>query len=127
MYPYQQPNYPPSANAEYYAQKMRDIAGYGNYNPGFNQNYQQPNIICRIVTSIDEARAAMIDGLNTYIFADFANGKMYVKRIENNGAASLRTFALEAVPEKTLNYTEQISALERRIADLEGKREATTE
>jgi hypothetical protein len=82
MYPYQQmaPNYPAmNPSADYYAQKAREIAGYGLQIPGIspiNMPQTQPGMICRSVTSIDEAKAAMIDAFNVFVFADFANGKI---------------------------------------------------
>lgn len=84
-----------------------------NQNPYFNMMYQPPaqrlqqyeqfqdparNLVkCRAVTSIDEAKAAMIDldGSMT-IFTDLGHGKIYTKQINLDGTATLNSYALEA-------------------------------
>ena len=69
--------------------------------PTFN-NYQAPAqgayLKGRAVTSLEEARAAMIDlDGSVHIFTDFANGKIYTKQINLDGTAVLNTYTMEAV------------------------------
>jgi hypothetical protein len=117
MYGYQDKYYGGSLRprTDYYEQRAME---YGR---------MAPDMICRAVSNADEARAAMIDPMSINIFTDFANGKMYVKRIDNNGNSLLHTFMLDNNPAKPANYAEQISALEtrnteleKRVTDLEG-------
>ena len=66
----------------------------------YEQMYNDPtakNLVkCRAVTSIDEAKAAMIDldGSMT-IFTDLGNKKIYTKQINLDGTATLNTYVLQ--------------------------------
>ena len=40
---------------------------------------QQPHIVTRFVTNMEEAKAAMIDGVSTNLFLDSGTGKIYLK------------------------------------------------
>ena len=75
---------------------------YGNYgnfgNYGYPQNnfmYNQPQFITKQVSSIEEARAYIIDGVNTYLFVDYQGGKIYMKRLGNNGTSEFYVFTAE--------------------------------
>lgn len=81
------------------AQQQR-LAEYEAQYPQFAQmpQYQpQQNFIkCRAVTSIDEAKASMIDldgSIN--VFTDIGNKKIYTKQINLDGTASLKTYILQ--------------------------------
>lgn len=77
-------------------------------NPVFTQNpqsqvqmTQQPQnfLKCRAVTSIDEAKAAMIDlDGSIFVFTDFGNKHIYTKQINLDGTATLNTYTLEETP-----------------------------
>ena len=50
----------------------------------------------RAVTSLDEAKASMIDfDGSLHVFTDIANGKIYTKQINLDGTASLKVYTLE--------------------------------
>lgn len=60
--------------------------------PQFSQNNIQ-QFKCRPVTSIDEAKAAMIDLDGTpSVFTNFANGKIYVKYTNLDGTAAFDVY-----------------------------------
>lgn len=61
------------------------------------QNYQQkPSVHCSFVSSIEEARAARSDDfLSTNIFLDSGTGKIYLKKIDNNGKPLFLTYIIE--------------------------------
>ncbi len=62
-----------------------------------NQNF----VKCRAVTSIDEAKASIIDldgSIN--VFTDIGNKKIYTKQINLDGTASLKTYILQEEPIK---------------------------
>ena len=122
QYPYQ-----PDPTLDYYRQKAAGLQQ--QFQQPFQQNFQQqnfpqvqPGLISRSVTGIEEARATYVDPLSTGVFTDLGNGKIYVKRIDNNGNASLQTFTLETAIDKPPNYGEQIATLEKRVAELEGRK-----
>lgn len=98
------------------------------YNPmqQMNQRFQQydqsyidqtaKNLVkCRAVTSIDEAKAAMIDldGSMT-IFTDLGHNRIYTKQINLDGTATLNSYVLEQ-PE-----AQNTDTIELRLKNLEG-------
>ena len=102
------PNYPP----EYYAQQAQNIAN------GFRPP-APPQIVGFSVSSIDEARSARLDNpMSTYVFIDSMNGKIYTKRIGDNGAAILQAYSLDNPP-TPMTDAERIAALEQRLATYE--------
>lgn len=91
---------PPQYNPQeaFYRQQMQAIAQpMPPYMPQPQPQHipQQPQFITRPVTNIEEAKAAMIDPLSTNLFTDFANSKIYVKKINNNGLAEFYSFTLD--------------------------------
>lgn len=55
----------------------------------------QPTLNSRFVTSIEEAKASMIDAISTNLFVDTSTGKIYVKKLNNNGQADFFVYAIE--------------------------------
>ena len=56
---------------------------------------QQPQLNSRFVTSIEEAKASMIDAVSTNLFVDTSTGKIYLKKLNNNGQADFYVYAIE--------------------------------
>ena len=89
-----------------------------SYKPPYNPySYNQPQFITKQVSNIDEARAYIIDGINTYLFVDYQNGKIYMKRMNNNGQSEFYPFIMEQ-PQQTqrANPLDEINA---RLANIE--------
>lgn len=88
------------------------------------EQFQVParNLVkCRAVTSIDEAKAAMIDldGSMT-IFTDLGHGKIYTKQINLDGTATLNSYALEAQNEaetSEMRFETRFAGIENDITD----------
>lgn len=84
------------------------------------QNYSEPvakNLVkCCAVTSIDEAKAAMIDldGSMT-IFTDLGHNKIYTKQINLDGTATLSSYALE----EPVVQTQDTEVIEDRFKKIE--------
>lgn len=93
----------------------------------YDQNYidqSAKNLVkCRAVTSIDEAKAAMIDldGSMT-IFTDLGHNRIYTKQINLDGTATLNSYVLEQ-PEtpKTNNIELRLKNLEDIVGYLKGE------
>lgn len=71
--------------------------GYGSY-PQYQQNTQQQaqTLNGRPVSSLDEAKASMIDlDGSLFVFPDIANGKIYTKQIMLDGTADFRIYSLD--------------------------------
>lgn len=92
--------------------------GYGQPCQQFPPQQQQvPQVSCRVVTSIDEARAAMIDPLSMSLFLDSGTGRIYLKRILNNGQAEFITYSVEqATNEKKADPIDEIKG---RLSNIE--------
>lgn len=65
------------------------------------QSFQQQPVYmkCRAVTSIDEAKAAMIDlDGSLHVFTDIPHKRIYTKQINLDGTASLNVYNLDEAP-----------------------------
>ncbi len=70
---------------------------YNNMFPMMQQQQQQPQQFLkgRPVSSLEEARASMIDlDGSLFVFTDIANRKIYTKQIMLDGTAELKTYEL---------------------------------
>ena len=102
---------------------------YNNYNNMFQNpiQIQQPMggfqtqnpFITRQVTNIEEAKAFIIDPINTYLFIDVNAGKIYMKKMNNNGLSDFFTFGvLENATEKK---SDPLSEINQRLINIENK------
>ena len=82
---------------------------------------QQPQIRCRFVTNIEEAKASMIDPLSMNIYLDSSNGKIYFKKLGNNGQSEFISYsadenAIKADP--LLEINTRLSSIENFLGEL---------
>lgn len=80
------------------AQMEQQYPQFAQQPMGQNFTQQQAPIYmkCRAVTSIDEAKAAMIDlDGSLHVFTDIPHKKIYTKQINLDGTASLNIYSLE--------------------------------
>ena len=130
------------------AMQMQRLAQMEQQYPQFaqqpmGQNFTQQQapvyIKCRAVTSIDEAKAAMIDlDGSLHVFTDIPHRKIYTKQINLDGTASLNTYSLDELTPPTQSgatvpnspkesavsesvFTQTINSLQNRISTLEDK------
>lgn len=90
------------------------------YQFGYPQR-QSPQVNCHFVTNIEEAKAALIDGFSCNLFLDSSNGKIYLKKINNNGLSEFIVYS--ANDSKPADPMAEINArLERIEAVIGGKR-----
>ena len=69
--------------------------------PVYNTNYSSfpqtsPRLVCKQVGSAEEAKNAIIDPTSLYLFPDLSNGKIYVKKMGDNGHSGFYSYAMEA-------------------------------
>lgn len=108
MYPYQNP-----VNDFY----MRNAQQYGQQLLPFPpQQPQIPQVNTRFVTNIEEARAAMIDGVSTNLFLDSGTGKIYLKKMNNNGLSDFLVYSIEQSKEEKKDPIEEINS---RLSNIE--------
>lgn len=74
---------------------------------------QQPQIVPHFVSSIEEARASMIDPLSVHVFMDSSNGKIYVKKMGDKGLSEFFVYSQEEAPK------DPISEINARLSRIE--------
>ena len=117
MSPMFYPNYGYNPMLQPQQQRLADLEQqYPQFSqPQPRQPISQNFIKCRAVTSIDEAKASMIDldgSIN--VFVDMGNKQIYTKQINLDGTASLNTYKLAEntppiprEPDKSVSYVKQ--------------------
>lgn len=123
------------------AQMEQQYPQFAQQPMGQNFTQQQAPIYmkCRAVTSIDEAKAAMIDlDGSLHVFTDIPHRKIYTKQINLDGTASLNIYSLDEAPTSVQSgatvpnsakesavsesvFTQTINSLQNRISTLEDK------
>lgn len=90
---------------------------YPQFNP--MPNYNQPQFKINQVSNIEEARAFIVDPISTYLFVDYNSGKIYMKKMNNNGLADFYTFTVEQNKQETkINPLDEIN---QRLLNIENK------
>ena len=92
------------------------------FNPG--QMYQQiqpqtTQFITRQVSNIEEAKACLIDPLSTFLFIDSSCGKIYMKRMNNNGLSDFYVFSVEENRQEMKQ--DPLEAINKRLENIENK------
>ena len=86
--------------------------------PNYQQQWfpypQQPQINSRFVTNIEEAKATIIAPLSVNIFIDIASGKIYMKKMNNNGLAEFYEYIITDTKEETT-----FEQIENRLKNIE--------
>lgn len=111
-------------------QYQQPLAG-GGYYPPPNRLIQQQGLKGYPVSSIEEARAAVVDfDGSIFLFPDIINKRIYTKQINMDGTATLNMYQLTAlppVPQADFNFvtkddfTSAIGELKNMIAALQQK------
>lgn len=86
----------------------------------YQGQFRQPlpqQVNTRYVTSVDEARAAMIDCFSTNLFLDTGSGKIYLKRLNNDGRAEFITYCIEE--SDGANDSGPLSEINERLSNIE--------
>mgnify|MGYP007101999420 FL=1 len=78
---------------------------------------QQPHIVTRFVTNMEEAKAAMIDGVSTNLFLDSGTGKIYLKKLNNNGLSDFLVYSIDE--QKLDTKTDPIEQINIRLSNIE--------
>ena len=84
------------------------------YQQQFNFPPAQPQIRANFVSSVEEARASQIDFLSTSLFCDTASGKIYLKKIGDNGKPIFLTYKIEEEPD-----TDPLAQINARLSNIE--------
>lgn len=114
MYQFQNP-----ANDFYYRNAMQQANCGQQYLafPPQQQAQQMPQINSRFVTNIEEAKAAMIDPLSMNLFLDSGTGRIYLKKLSNNGQSEFLCYSVEAA--KETKQTDPMEEIKGRLTNIE--------
>lgn len=88
--------------------------------PNYSQQYLQfptPQINSRFVTNIEEAKAAMIDPLSMNLFLDSGTGRIYLKRLSNNGQSEFLCYSVESRDET--KKADPMDEIKGRLSNIE--------
>lgn len=135
-------SYPINGNVQQNLAQQRMNNLQNQYNQMFPQQemmqqqvpQQMQMIKGRPVSSLEEARASMIDlDGSMYVFTDVANKRIYTKQILLDGTAELKTYVLEEQKQEQTNtnssyvlqqdFEEAIEILTKQINKLKGESE----
>ena len=135
-------SYPINGNVQQNLAQQRINNLQNQYNQMFPQQemmqqqvpQQMQMIKGRPVSSLEEARASMIDlDGSMYVFTDVANKRIYTKQILLDGTAELKTYVLEEQKQSQTNtnssyvlqqdFEEAIEILTKQINKLKGESE----
>ena len=98
---------------------MYNFGQFGNMFQQFPQpnNFQnQPQFITKQVTNIEEAKAYIVDPFNSYLFVDINSGKIYMKKMNNNGMSDFYVFSIEENVKQ-----DPFAEINRRLDNIENK------
>lgn len=95
---------------------LRNSQYQNPYQPTFPPQ-QLMQVTTRFVTNIDEAKAAMIDGIATNLFLDTCNGKIYLKRLSNDGRSEFLTYSIDE--QNNVKETDPLAEINARLSHIE--------
>ena len=98
---------------------MYNFGQFGNMFQQFPQpnNFQnQSQFITKQVTNIEEAKAYIVDPFNSYLFVDINSGKIYMKKMNNNGMSDFYVFSIEENVKQ-----DPFAEINRRLDNIENK------
>lgn len=98
-----------------YFNNQNQISNFPVYNSSFPQT--SPRLVCRQVGSIEEAKSAIIDPISLYLFVDFSSGRIYVKKMGDNGQSEFYQYAQVAEPKPV----DPMDEIRQRLSNIEAK------
>lgn len=119
MYQAQFPQMPPMP---YGPQGMGQFMGSQQFRFGQTPQPQRSplqNVELYQVTSVDEAKAAMVNPLGMTAFFNFPGNEIYIKRIGNDGRGEMYTFQLVQPAQDGQQQADPLSIINQRLANIE--------
>ncbi len=111
-------NFTPNPMIDFYQNQISRLQNQ-QMNQYQNMNQYQP-FITKQVTSVDEAKASIVDPTSTYLFIDSNAGKIYMKRMNNNGLSDFFTFKVEE-PVQEKKATNPLDEINQRLTNIENR------
>ncbi len=75
----------------------------------------QPQLVTRYVSNVEEAKASMINPLSVNLYVDTASGKIYMKKMNNNGISEFYEYTIS----ETADKYDPLSEINTRLSNIE--------
>lgn len=105
--------YPTNPMNDYYLRQAQPYQQTFNFPP--NPQPPVPQIKASWVSNVEEAKASQIDFVSTNLFCDTASGKIYLKRIGNDGKPQFITYIIE----EDVKPTDPLAEINSRLTNIE--------
>lgn len=105
---------------DFYFRNSQQVFQQQPYQQQFNFPPQQPAlppINSKFVTNVEEAKASMVDGIAYNLFLDSSCGKIYLKKLGNNGTSDFLTYTLEQ--QKKEEKSDPLNEINMRLERIE--------
>lgn len=91
---------------------------FQNPYPQFQNQYNMNQFVIKQVTNINEAKNAIINPLSIYLFVDYSNGNIYLKKMNNNNGLS--DFIVYS-PQEEQKPNDPFIQINERLTNIENK------
>lgn len=108
----------PNPMIDFYRNQINQLQNQQMNQYPMGQQYQPFTV--KQVTNIEEAKASIIDPTSTHLFIDTNAGKIYMKRMNNNGLSDFFTFKVEE-PVQEKKVEDPLSEINKRLTNIENK------
>lgn len=90
---------------------------FQNPYPQFQNQYNMNQFVIKQVTNINEAKNAIINPLSIYLFVDYSNGNIYLKKMNNNGLSDFIVYS----PQEEQKPNDPFIQINERLTNIENK------
>lgn len=90
---------------------------FQNSYPQFQNQYNMNQFVIKQVTNINEAKNAIINPLSIYLFVDYSNGNIYLKKMNNNGLSDFIVYS----PQEEQKPNDPFAQINERLTNIENK------
>lgn len=90
---------------------------FQNSYPQFQNQYNMNQFVIKQVTNINEAKNAIINPLSIYLFVDYSNGNIYLKKMNNNGLSDFIVYS----PQEEQKPNDPFIQINERLTNIENK------
>lgn len=81
--------------------------------------FAPPTFIVNTVTDIAEAKGFMVDPRSIYLFVDTASGKIYYKRMNNDGRSDFYTYCIQEKEQTGKKQVDPLQKIDKRLSHIE--------
>lgn len=108
----------PNPMIDFYRNQINQLQNQQMNQYPMGQQYQPFTV--KQVTNVEEAKASIVDPTSTHLFIDTNAGKIYMKRMNNNGLSDFFTFKVEE-PVQEKKAVDPLAEINERLTNIENK------